>query len=134
MLLTVKHVGVLPDRRLADAGYFSEAAISSIKQLNPATQWFVSPGRLAHDRKYTAPKGRIPKGMFVADLMRRKLSTNAGKAAYAQRKAIVEPAFGQIKEASFKFRRFSFRGPVKVQNEWLLVCAAHNTVSGINFH
>jgi hypothetical protein len=58
--------------------------------------------------------------------MRRKLSTKAGKAAYAQRKAIVEPAFGQIKEASLEFRRFSFRGLKKVQLEWQLVCAAHN--------
>ena len=62
----------------------------------------------------------------VADLMRRKLSTKAGKSAYAQRKAIVEPAFGQIKEANLEFRRFSFRGLRKVQYEWLLVCAAHN--------
>ncbi len=58
--------------------------------------------------------------------MRRKLSTKAGKRAYAQRKAIVEPAFGQIKEASLEFRRFSFRGLNKVSGEWLLVCAAHN--------
>jgi hypothetical protein len=58
--------------------------------------------------------------------MRRKLATKTGKAAYAQRKAIVEPAFGQIKEASLEFRRFSFRGLKKVRAEWLLVCAAHN--------
>lgn len=58
--------------------------------------------------------------------MRRKLSTKAGKAAYAQRKAIVEPIFGQIKEANLEFNRFSFRGLTKVHSEWLLVCAAHN--------
>ena len=31
--------------------------------------------------------------------MRRKLKTKAGKAVYAARKAIVEPVFGQIKQA-----------------------------------
>jgi hypothetical protein len=73
-----------------------------------------------------SPIGRIPHNISIADLMRRKLSTKSGKAAYAQRKAIVEPAFGQIKEANLEFRRFSFRGLKKVQAEWLLVCAAHN--------
>ena len=58
--------------------------------------------------------------------MRRLLATKKGKAAYAQRKAIVEPVFGQIKEANLEFRRFSFRGLEKVRAEWQLVCAAHN--------
>jgi transposase len=125
--LTVERVGVLPDRGLADAGYFSETVAESLKQRYGTTTWLISPGRLAHgSNSGTPPKGRIPRDISVADLMRRKLSTKAGKAAYAQRKAIVEPAFGQIKEASLEFRRFSFRGLKKVQAEWQLVCAAHN--------
>lgn len=123
---TVKQVGVLPDRGLADAGYFSELVIQSLKLQYKTTEWLVSPGRIAHSANSAAPKGRIPSDISVADLMRRKLSTKKGKAAYAQRKAIVEPTFGQIKEASLEFRRFSFRGLEKVSGEWLLVCAAHN--------
>jgi hypothetical protein len=57
--------------------------------------------------------------------MRRKLQTKAGAAIYAARKAIVEPVFGQIKEAR-GFRRFSLRGVAKVRAEWALVCATHN--------
>jgi transposase len=124
---TVQHVGVLPDRGLADAGYFSEAVTQTLKQQYGSTEWLISPGRLAHgSAPAVPPRGRIPRDISIADLMRRKLRTKAGKAAYAQRKAIVEPAFGQIKEASLEFRRFSFRGLTKVQSEWLLVCAAHN--------
>ena len=124
---TIEQVGVLPDRGLADAGYFSEAVAESLKQQYGTTEWLISPGRLAHGSHSGAPpRGRIPRNISVADLMRRKLSTKAGKAAYAQRKAIVEPAFGQIKEANLEFRRFSFRGLKKVSGEWLLVCAAHN--------
>jgi transposase len=124
---TVEQVGVLPVRGLADAGYFSEAATESLKRKYGSTEWLISPGRLAHAPSRTVPpRGRIPRDISIADLMRRKLSTKAGKAAYAQRKAIVEPAFGQIKEASLEFRRFSFRGLKKVQGEWLLVCAVHN--------
>ncbi len=57
--------------------------------------------------------------------MRRKLKTKAGKAAYAARKAIVEPVFGQIKQAR-GFRQFLLRGIHKVRAEWSLVCLTHN--------
>jgi transposase len=124
---TIEQVGILPDKGLADAGYFSEAVTESLKQRHGSTEWLISPGRLAHGSiSGTPPKGRIPRDISVADLMRRKLSTKAGKSAYAKRKWIVEPAFGQIKETSLEFRRFSFRGLKKVQSEWLLVCATHN--------
>jgi len=124
---TVAQVGVLPDRGLADAGYFSEAVVESLKQTFETTTWLISPGRLPHGATPTTPpRGRIPRDISITDLMRRILSTKAGKAAYAQRKTIVEPAFGQIKEANLEFRRFSFRGLSKVQAEWHLACAAHN--------
>ena len=57
--------------------------------------------------------------------MREKLATAAGKATYKMRKSVVEPVFGQIKEAR-GFRRFSFRGLVKVTAEWELVAWTHN--------
>ena len=40
-------------------------------------------------------------------------------------KTIVEPVFGQIKEAR-GFRQFLLRGLAKVQGEWALVCLTHN--------
>ena len=57
--------------------------------------------------------------------MERKLTTKKGHAHYARRKVIVEPIFGQIKEA-MGFLRFSLRGKEKVDGEWHLVCAVHN--------
>ena len=129
---TVAATGVLPDKGLADAGYFSEAVAQSLKEQYKTTEWLISPGRVTSgDRSAKPPRGRIPHDISATDLMRRKLSTKGGKAAYAQRKAIVEPAFGQIKEANLEFRRFSFRGLVKVQAEWLIVCAAHNLLKVI---
>ncbi len=50
----------------------------------------------------------------VIGAIRAKLQTAAGHVVYALRKAIAEPAFGQIKDAR-RFRRFSFRGLVKVR-------------------
>ena len=57
--------------------------------------------------------------------MARKLASQRGRKIYARRKAIVEPVFGQIKQAR-GFRQFLRRGLVKVREEWTLVCLAHN--------
>jgi len=57
--------------------------------------------------------------------MQDKLMTAPGHDLYALRKEIVEPVFGQIKEAR-GFRRFSLRGYKKTSGEWKLVCLTHN--------
>ena len=57
--------------------------------------------------------------------MRRKMSTQEAREVYRARKWIVEPPFGQIKEA-MGFRRFLLRGLQNVRAEWALVCTAHN--------
>ena len=59
------------------------------------------------------------------DWMRRKLQTKTGAAVYSTRKGMVEPVFGQIKQAR-GFRQFLLRGLEKVQGEWALVCLTHN--------
>jgi hypothetical protein len=67
----------------------------------------------------------VGSGASSKEAMREKLRTEAGRAAYKMRKAIVEPVFGQIKERR-GFRRFSLRGLANVQAEWKLVCATAN--------
>ena len=57
--------------------------------------------------------------------MHAKLMTPYGREAYARRKSIAEPPFGQIKEAR-RFRRFSLRGLSKVRDEWAVVYLGHN--------
>ena len=56
--------------------------------------------------------------------MNRKMQTLPAQATYKQRKVIVEPVFGQIKNSGF--RGFSVRGKDKVAGEFSIVCAAHN--------
>lgn len=56
--------------------------------------------------------------------MNRKMQTPTAQAIYQQRKIIVEPVFGQIKNSGF--RGFSVRGKDKVAGEFSIVCAAHN--------
>ena len=57
--------------------------------------------------------------------MAAKVRTPEGQALYARRKVIVEPVFGQSKEAR-GFRRFLLRGLEKIRGEWRLVCLTHN--------
>ena len=52
-------------------------------------------------------------------------SKHKAKRIYSRRKVIVEPVFGQIKEAR-RFRQFSLRGLRKVRGEWTLVALCHN--------
>jgi hypothetical protein len=47
------------------------------------------------------------------------------------RKQIVEPVFGQIKQAR-GFRQFLLRVVDKVRAEWALICAAHNLLKLAN--
>lgn len=61
----------------------------------------------------------------LREAMRTKVRSAEGHEVYKRRKAIVEPVWGQIKEA-MGFRRFSFRGFEKVRQEFSLVCTCHN--------
>ena len=61
----------------------------------------------------------------MKERMTRKLRTVKGRGTYSKRKEIVEPVFGQIKQA-MGFRQFLLRGLAKVKAEWQLVCTAHN--------
>jgi len=61
----------------------------------------------------------------VAEVMRYRLQTTAGKTLYKLRQQTVEPVFGIIK-AVLGFRQFRLRGRAKVSLEWTLVCLAYN--------
>ena len=64
--------------------------------------------------------------------MRARLHTAVGKGAYSRRKCIVEPVFGQIKDAR-GIRTFLLRGLKQVRGEWNLVCLTHNLLQLFRF-
>lgn len=118
------NTGRRPKRVLADAGYCSTNNIDHLQ--SAGIDGYIATGRESHGpARPSSPRGRIPSGLTPTQRMARKLSTKAGRAHYARRKAIVEPVFGQIKEAG-GFRRFSLRGLGSATGEWQLVCSAHN--------
>lgn len=121
--------GQRPDEILADSGYCSEENLKALDSEDQPEQkiiGYVATERQKHDEyKEPCPRGPLPQDATRVDRMRRKLKTKAGKAVYAARKAIVEPVFGQIKQAR-GFRQFLLRGLDKVRGEWSLVCLTHN--------
>jgi transposase len=132
MLATIEEQsGQRPDDVLADSGYCSEKnleGLDSEEKPERRVNGYIATERQKHDEyKEPCPKGPLPKEATRVDRMRRKLKTKAGKAVYAARKAIVEPVFGQIKQAR-GFRQFLLRGIDKVRGEWSLVCLTHNVL------
>ncbi len=120
----VMNTGMVPDKVSMDAGYFSEAAVKGVAALG--CEPFIAADKAKHgETAPSAPRGRMPKGLSIADRMRRKLRTKRGRAVYARRKAIVEPVFGQVKQAR-GFRQFLLRGLRKVRAEWSLIATGHN--------
>jgi transposase len=112
-----------PKEVLADAGYWSEENVRALEE--EKIEPFIATGRQKHGETRPSPRGRPRKDMTLRERMARKLLTTRGREAYGQRKAIVEPVIGQIKNAR-GFRQFLRRGLQRVRHEWSLVCTAHN--------
>ena len=111
---------------LADSGYCSEENLRQAAKKK--VDLYVATGKQNHHQPTpSSPRGRIPKSATLVERMKRKLGTKPGRAIYARRKTIVEPVFGQIKQAQ-GFRQFLLRGVEKVRSEWALVCATHNVL------
>jgi transposase len=103
-----------------DNGYYSEAAAQALEDLG--FDPYIATGR----QKHHTPEAMASDAPATAkERMAAKVRTPEGKALYARRKVIVEPVFGQIKEAR-GFRRFLLRGLEKLRGEWRLVCLTHN--------
>jgi hypothetical protein len=124
-----QQAGQRPTEVLADSGYCSEknlASLESAEQPQNKIEAYIATGRQKHGQQgEPARRGPLPKGATHVEKMKRRLQTKAGKKIYAQRKAIVEPVFGQIKHCR-GIRQFLLRGLEKVRGEWALVCLTHN--------
>jgi transposase len=124
-----QQAGQRPQAILADNGYCSERNLEYLESADhpeKRIEGYIATGKQKHG-EYRKPcqRGPLPKGATRVDRMKRKLQTKVGKAVYAARKCVVEPVFGQIKQAR-GFRQFLLRGLKKVQGEWALLCMTHN--------
>ena len=111
-------VGEQPETVLADAGYSNERDLADLE--TRGIDGYVSLGREGKQAR-----SRDPQKCPATSRMAEKLSTPAGRAAYAERKWLSEAPHGWIKHV-LGFRHFSLRGLAKVRGEWDLVCLAVN--------
>jgi len=116
-----QNVGRMADTTSADTGYFSETNVKDAAFAT--TNLLVPPRRQKHGAEL--PTGSNDENATAADRMRHKLSSTDGRDKYKMRKAIVEPVFGQIKEAR-GLRRFLLRGLQAAQDEFNIIALTHN--------
>src|ERR1700727_3042094 len=121
--VTRANLGRNPDEVSADAGYCSDANLRTIKRRR--IEGYIATGRQKHGTKSATAKKTTP-GSLIAR-MSTKLKRAGYRSSHRLRKQIVEPVFGQIKQAR-GFRQFLLRGIEKVSAEWALICTAHNLV------
>jgi len=112
------NLGRKPEQASADSGYCSEANLAALEA--HGIDGYVAPGRAKHA---TAANGKI--GGPLTQRMRKKIDDGGFETPYRLRKQVVEPVFGQIKQAR-GFRQFLLRGLEKVRAEWAMICTAHN--------
>jgi hypothetical protein len=114
------NLGRRPTEVSADSGFLSEANLAALDERGVAA--CIATGRAKHPgdmkRKIGGP---------LTQAMRQKLKRAGWRSRYRLRKQIVEPVFGQIKQAR-GFRQFLLRGLAKVRAEWAPICTAHNLV------
>jgi hypothetical protein len=130
ILETLEQAAIAPPRNAAgevqaipatlDSGYYSEAAPQALEALG--FEPYIATARQRHQALASEP---LESSATAQERMAAKVRSPAGQALYSRRKVIVEPVFGQIKEAR-GFRRFLLRGLDKVRGEWRLVCVGHN--------
>ena len=116
-----KNTGRQAEELSADAGYCSEGNLKELdrRRINA----YVATGRQVHGQK-SATAGKNWSGART-QAMRTKLRRAGHRSRYRLRKMIVEPVFGQIKQAR-GFRQFLLRGQEKVRGEWSLIATVHN--------
>jgi len=107
-----------PREASADAGYSSEANLEALS--DRGINAYVAIGRA---KRPASSKRKLAGPLTKA--MQDKLKRAGWRSRYRFRKQIVEPVFGQIKQAR-GFRQFLLRGIEKVSAEWALICTAHN--------
>ncbi len=112
------NLGHKPAEASADAGYCSEANLAALEARG--IRAYIATGRA---KRPADAKRRL--GGELTQAMRRKLKRAGWRSRYRFRKQIVEPVFGQIKQAR-GFRQFLLRGAAKVRAEWAIICTAHN--------
>ena len=128
MLAAVEeNLGHRPVQVLGHAGYYSAANVEFCEVRGIDALLSVAREKHVLDGGPSPWPTSDPRGEMY-DRMR----TAIGKGAYSRRKCIVEPVFGQIKDAR-GIRAFLLRGLTQVRGEWNVICLTHNLLKLFRF-
>lgn len=116
------HLGRKPREVSGDAGFANEANLSALKQRRITA--YLAPGRARHGEANATGRRKLTKTPLMS-AMAARLKRAGRRSRYRLRKQVVEPVFGQIKQAR-GFRQFLLRGLDQVRCEWAMICTAHN--------
>ena len=119
---TEQRCGAPPGAALADSGFFSIDNLNQMEQRN--IDAYVPDSNMARTLNLGG-RCRTRACAPAHRRMRAKLRSPAGEAAYARRKAVVEPVFGVLKQQR-GMRQFRTRGLHNVNNEFTLATLAYN--------
>ena len=119
---TEQRCGAPPGQALADSGFFSLDNLNQMEQRK--IDAYVPDSNMARALNLGV-RCRTRACAPAHRRMRAKLRSPAGQAAYARRKAIVEPVFGVLKQQR-GMRQFRTRGLNNVGNEFTLATLAFN--------
>jgi len=116
-----------PQRVSADTGFFSLQNLHGLRERE--IDGYVPDANLSYELKGKGRARGIGRSKHLRDpahcQMRQKLRDPAGRKVYAQRKAIVEPVFGVLKQQR-GLRQFRLRGLHRVGIEFTLAAIGYN--------
>jgi transposase len=116
------HLGRKPREVSGDAGFATEANLAALKERR--IRGYLPPGRARHGEAHAAGRRKLTKTPLMS-AMAQTLKRAGRRSRYRLRKQVVEPVFGQIKQAR-GFRQFLLRGLDQVRAEWAMICTVHN--------
>jgi transposase len=115
-------LGRKPREVSGDAGFASEANLAVLKERR--IKGYLPPGRARHGEAHAAGRRKLTNRPLMS-AMAESLKRAGRRSRYRLRKQVVEPVFGQMKQAR-GFRQFLLRGLDQVRAEWAMICTVHN--------
>jgi len=118
--------GRVPDVVTADTGYWNADVEQACSALG--TDAYIATKRINRGEPPSPMSDDpLPDDAGAKERMRAKLNTAEGRDIYRKRKSVVEPVFGQIKDAR-GLVRFLRKGMAAVSEDWGFECTCHNVL------
>jgi transposase len=121
--LVTRTCGQPPRRVVADSGFYTNQNADLMARRG--IEAYVPDSFLARELNLGPPAREFPRPSPHLSRMRQRMRSPQGRKICAQRKGMVEPVFGVLKEQR-GMRSFRMRGIAKVEIEFTLAAAAHN--------